>query len=124
MGNYNWTREFKERLKIYAIAIIKLYRKIPKSGEGRVIGKQMLRSGTSVAANYRSACRGRSRKEFIAKLGIVIEEADETLFWLELVRDSNIYHGKEIDFLIRETDEILAIISKTRYSTQYPNKKK
>lgn len=97
MGNYERTRRFQQRMKQYALDVIGVYRKIPKQGEGRVVGKQFLRSGTSVAANYRSACRGRSAKEFIAKLGIVIEETDETIFWLGILRDSNIYKGNEIN---------------------------
>ena len=118
MGSFERTREFQKRMKKYALDVINLYRKIPTSGEGKVIGNQLLRSGTSVAANYRSACRGRSKKEFIAKLGISIEEADETIFWLEILRDSKTYTGNEITPLIEESDQILAILNKTRYTAQ------
>ena len=78
-----WTKQFARR-------IIKLFRILPKTEEARVIGRQVLRSGTSVAANYRAACRARSKVEFIAKMGIVVEEADETVFWLELLVDAQI----------------------------------
>jgi len=75
-----------------------------------MIGNQIFKSGTSVAANYRAACRGRSKAEFIAKLGIVEEEADETLFWLEVIEEMNIYDPNSIDSLMQECDEIIAIM--------------
>jgi four helix bundle protein len=73
--------ELQSRTKRFALRVVKLYRSLPKSNEARILGKQLLRSGTSIGANYRAACRARSRAEFIAKLGIVLEEADETAFW-------------------------------------------
>ena len=79
------SEELKKRTKQFAIRIIKLFRSLPRTEEARVIGKQMLRSGTSVAANYRAVCRARSRAEFIAKVGVVVEESDETVLWLELL---------------------------------------
>ena len=79
--------DLKQRTKDYALAVIRLGVTLPKSEVGRVIGRQLLRSGTSVGANTRAAFRGRSKKEFIAKLGIVIEEADESLYWLELLTE-------------------------------------
>jgi four helix bundle protein len=75
----------RQRTKDFAIRIVRLARWLPKSGEGRLLAGQILRSGTSVAANYRAACRARSRAEFVAKLGIAVEEADETVFWLGLL---------------------------------------
>src|SRR3989475_6564346 len=78
----------KERTKKFAIGIIKLFRMLPKTEEARVIGRQVLRCGTSVAANYRAVCRARSKAEFVAKMGIVVEEADETVFWLEMLADT------------------------------------
>jgi four helix bundle protein len=80
--------ELRNRTKNFAYRIIRLYRTLPKTAEAEVIGKQILRSATSVAANYRAATRARSRAEFIAKLGLVVEEADETLFWLECIADN------------------------------------
>ena len=80
----------KERSKHFAIRIVRLYRALPKTDEARILGKQVLRSGTSVAANYRAFCRARSSAEFIAKIGLVVEEADETVFWLELLTETDI----------------------------------
>ena len=79
--------DLKDRTKTFAIKIVRLIRILPANLEGKVIGSQLLRSGTSVAANYRAVCRARSRAEFISKLGTVIEEADESCFWLELIID-------------------------------------
>ena len=102
--------EMKKRTKSFAKEIINLCRKLPNSREGRLIGDQMFRSGTSVAANYRAACRGRSKAEFISKLAIVEEEADETLFWLELIKEMKILNHPSVDLLMKENDEIIAII--------------
>jgi|GEM_PF-5122938 len=76
-------RELQDRTKQLAVRIIRMFRALPKTDEARVIGKQLLRSGTSVAANYRAACRARSKAEFAAKISIVLEEIDETVFWME-----------------------------------------
>jgi four helix bundle protein len=75
-----------------------------------LIGNQLFKSGTSLAANYRAACRGRSKAEFIAKLGIVEEEADETLFWLEVIEEMKIFDPSAVDSLMQECDEIIAIM--------------
>jgi len=82
--------ELKKRAKQFAIRIVKLFRALPRTDEARIPGKQVLRSGTSVAANYRAVCRARSKAEFIAKIGVVVEEIDETVFWLELLMDTAI----------------------------------
>ena len=102
--------QMKKRTKEFARKIIKLCRNLPKNMEGRLIGNQIFRSGTSVAANYRAACRARSTADFISKLGIVEEEADETLFWLELIEEMEILDKASIDYLMKENDEIIAII--------------
>ena len=102
---------FKQRTKVFAIRIIKMYRAISKTEEGRIIGKQILRSGTSVAANYRAVNRARSQAEYIAKLGIVVEEADETLFWLELLEESGIIEVNLLSSIKQEAEEILKILS-------------
>ena len=102
--------EMKTRTKEFAKNIINLCRKLPNNREGRLIGNQIFKSGTSVAANYRAACRGRSKAEFIAKLGIVEEEADETLFWLEVIEEMNIYDPNSVDSLMQECDELIAIM--------------
>lgn len=82
--------EFRQQTKVFAMRIIKLFRALPKTEEARVLGRQILRSGTAVGANYRSACRARSRADFISKIGITIEEADETAYWLVLLIDAGI----------------------------------
>ena len=102
--------EMKRRTKEFAKEIITLCRKLPNNREGRLIGDQIFRSGTSVAANYRSACRARSKADFISKLSIVEEEADETLFWLEVINEMKIFHYEKLDDLMKENDEILAIV--------------
>ena len=102
--------QMKDRTKEFAKEIIKLCRKLPKDREGNLIGNQIFRSGTSVAANYRSACRARSKAEFISKLAIVEEEADETLFWLEIIKEMEILDKQSIDRLMKENDEIIAIV--------------
>ena len=79
------TEQLKQRTKDFSKQVINLCRLLPDSREGRLIGNQIFRSGTSVGANYRAACRARSKADFIAKLGIVLEEADETLFWFEIL---------------------------------------
>ena len=79
--------ELKNRTKSFALRVIRVIRAVPACPEGRIIGNQLLRCSTSVAANYRAVCRARSRAEFVAKLGLVIEEADESALWLELLRD-------------------------------------
>jgi len=100
----------KDRTKKFAKDIIYMCRKLPKNREGYLIGNQIFRSGTSVASNYRAACRGRSKAEFIAKMGIVEEEADETLFWLEVIEEVEIFDRASISSLMRECHEILSIV--------------
>jgi len=100
----------KERTKNFALRIINLTNSLPSNRLGNVIGNQLLRSGTSVGANYNSACRGRSRAEFLSKLGIVIEEADESIFWLELIIESKLVKEVLVRPLLVEANEILAIM--------------
>ena len=100
----------KKRTKEFAKSVILLCRTLPNNREGRLIGDQLFRSGTSVAANYRAACRGRSKAEFISKLAIVEEEADETMLWLELLKELKISDETRVDDLISESNEIVAII--------------
>ncbi len=100
----------KGRTKQFAIQIIGLCRRLPKNRDGRLIGDQLFRSGTSVASNYRAACRARSRAEFISKLGIVEEEADEVIFWLEIINGIKLLDQKLTAPLIKEGNEILSIV--------------
>lgn len=97
------------RTKEFALKIIRLTRTLPKTEEARVIGRQLLRSATSVGANYRAVCLARSKAEFIAKMGIVLEEADESIFWLELLEDATIVRKGETTALHREAGELGAI---------------
>ena len=102
-------QQMKTRTKEFAKEIIRLCRKLPDNREGRLIGNQIFRAGTSIAANYRAACRARSMADFISKLAIVEEEADETLFWLEIIKEMKILDDAFIDSLMEENDEIIAI---------------
>ena len=104
------SKEMKTRTKQSAMQIIKLCRLLPRTREGRLLGDQLFRAGTSVAANYRAACRARSKAGFIAKLGIVEEEADESLFWLELIQELELCQDKLLQSLMKEGNEILAIV--------------
>jgi four helix bundle protein len=106
--------ELRQRTKVFALRIIKLFRALPKSEEARVLGRQILRSGTAVGANYRSACRARSRADFISKIGITIEEADETAYWLELLIDAGIMRKARLDGLLVEADELVRILQASR----------
>jgi four helix bundle protein len=90
---------------------VRLFKGLPKTDESRMIGKQVLRAGTSVAANYRAAGRARSKAEFVAKMGVVVEEADETVFWLELLIDAGIVPRARMESLLSEANELLAIFS-------------
>ena len=103
--------ELQIRTKKFALRVIRLYRALPRCSESMVIGRQLLRSGTSVAANYRSACRARSRAEFLSKLGVVVEEADETVFWLELVVEAGLLQYRAVRNLLDEAKQLLAIFS-------------
>jgi len=104
-------KELQDRTKRLALRVIGLFRALPHTEEARALGKQLLRSATSVAANYRAACRARSQAEFAAKIGVVVEEADETVFWLELLVEAGIVPAPEMFDLLTEANELLAIFS-------------
>lgn len=101
--------DLKARTKSFALRIIKVVDALPNTRSANVLGNQLLRSGTSVGANYRAACRGRSTAEFVAKLGIVEEEADECGYWLELLVDSGLMSKAQLGDLMQEADELVAI---------------
>jgi four helix bundle protein len=103
--------QLRERTKQFAIRIVKLFRSLPKNDEARIMGKQVLRAGTSVAANYRAVCRARSRAEFISKMGVAVEEADETVFWLEILVETGIVPRARMEKLLAEANELLAILA-------------
>jgi four helix bundle protein len=102
--------EMKLRTKHYALRVIKAVDALPKSRAGYVLGSQLLRSGTSVGANYRAACRAKSSADFLHKLKIVEEECDESIYWMELMIDSGLLAGKKLAPLMNEGDEILSIV--------------
>jgi four helix bundle protein len=108
--------ELKERTKQFALRVIRLVGALPRNTEGRAIGSQLVRSGTSVGANYRAACRGRSKAEFISKLGTVEEEADESAFWMELLIDGGLMSKEQVDSLRKEASELTAIMAASRIS--------
>jgi len=110
------TVDLKVRTKQFALRVMKLVDALPRTIQGRAIANQIIRSATSVAANYRGACRARSRAEFIAKLGVVEEEADETAFWLELIIDSALLTEARIRPLLAEAGELVAIMAASRKS--------
>ena len=106
--------ELRDRTKALALRVMRMSDALPKSRSANVVANQILRSSTSMAANYRAAGRARSKAEFIAKIGIVIEEADETVFWLELLRDSGILKPTKLESLLDEANQLLAIFAASR----------
>ena len=104
--------ELKNRTKKFALDIMRLVEELPSTKAGNAIGNQLIRSGTSVAANYRSACRARSNADFISKVNVVEEESDETLFWLELIDETNLIKDRMLlKALLKEADELTAIFT-------------
>ncbi len=101
--------DLKKRTKAFALRILKLVDALPKTTAGRALASQIVRSGTSVAANYRASCRAKSTADFIAKMGIVEEEADETLFWLELLEESGLVTAAKLAAIKQEANELIAI---------------
>src|SRR3989442_6363320 len=116
MGSGEWgggpvdANEMKSRTRAFALRAIRLVGALPRTPAADVIGKQLLRCATSVGANYRAACRGRSPSEFVAKMGIVEEEADESIYWLELLADSGIVPRAKLGDLMGEADQLVRII--------------
>jgi four helix bundle protein len=110
--------ELRTRTKSFALRVVKVYRSLPRTADAQVMGKQLLRCGTSVAANYRASCRARSRAEFAARIGIVVEEADETGFWLEMLTDAGIVRTALLKDLLQEAKELTAIFTATQQSVR------
>jgi len=108
--------DLKRRTKQFALRTMKLVGALPSNLEGRIVGKQLLRAGTSVGANYRAACVGRSKSEFVAKLGIVLEEADESAYWMELIVEGALLKDELVKSLYQEAKEISAIMAASRKS--------
>lgn len=107
-------RELKDRTKMFALRVIEMSDALPRTRAANVITNQILRSATSIAANYRAVGRARSKAEFIAKLGVVLEEADETVFWLEMLADSGIVPAKRISEMLNEANQFVLIFSASR----------
>jgi four helix bundle protein len=105
--------DLKRRTKQFALRVIRLVEALPRGRTPDVLGRQLLRSGTSVGANYRSACRARSNADFISKMGIVEEETDESLYWMELLIEAEIVEAAKLESLMKEADEILAMTVST-----------
>ncbi len=103
------TNELKNRTKKFSLLIIDLAEKLPNTIASRIIINQIVKSGTSVGANYRAVCRARSDREFVSKMNIVLEESDETLFWLEIISEKGWFEMKELEILIKEANELTAI---------------
>jgi four helix bundle protein len=113
MNNFEFGEEMRARTKTFAVQIIKFYKNLPKTDEARVLGRQLLRSGTSAAANYRAVCRAKSQADFISKMGTVVEESDESLLWLELFGDSELVSSEKLKTLKQEAEELLRIFSRS-----------
>jgi four helix bundle protein len=104
-------QELKGRTKPFGLRVMKLVASLPETSAGRAIGNQLVRSGTSVGANYRAACRSRSKAEFVAKIGIVAEEADESAFWLEMIMEGGLLKPDLVTALHQEAEELTAIFT-------------
>jgi four helix bundle protein len=111
-------KELLQRTKNFALRVIKLVGALPNTVPGRAIAGQLVRSGTSVASNYRAACRGRSKPEFIAKLGIAEEEADESALWMELIIESKLMEEKLVTSLLKEAQELTKIFAASKISAR------
>ncbi len=115
--------DFKKRTKAFALRVIRLVESLPNTRPSRMIGNQLLRSGTSVGANYRAACRARSRAEFVSKIGIVEEECDESVYWMELLVESGQMKPRRLSGLMTEGNELLSLVvasSRTARSRSNP----
>jgi four helix bundle protein len=111
--------DLRKRTKLFGLRIIRLAESLPRTSPSFVLTRQLIRSGTSVGANYRAACRARSHAEFIAKLGIVEEECDESLYWMEMLVESGVVRPEKVRDLMKEGAEILAIIVSSRKTAKF-----
>jgi four helix bundle protein len=113
---------FKKRTKKFVVDNIKFFRTLPKTEEAKIIGRQLLRSSSSVGSNYRAACRARSKAEFHSKLSTVVEESDESVFWMEVLIEAEVVDQAAIDHLLKEGNEILKVVSASRKTVSSNNK--
>ena len=109
--NSSKQEQLRNRTKRFALRIIRLFKRLPRTVEAQVLGKQLLRSGTAVGANYRAVGRARSKAEFVSKMGVVVEEADETVFWIECLGESGIRRPDLLAELLKEANELIAIFA-------------
>ncbi len=110
--------ELKARTKRFALQVMELIDRLPNTVKGRVVAHQLMKAATSVGANYRAACRGRSQAEFVSKLSIVLEESDECCYWLELIMEGGLIPAEEVKDLYQEADEITAIMTASHKTAQ------
>ena len=110
--------QLRARTRAFAVSVIRFYRRIPKTEEGRIIGRQLLKAGTSAGANYRAACRPKSDADFISKLGTAIEEVDESAFWMEVLVEAEVVNAAAVKDLYREADELTRIFVASRTTAQ------
>ena len=115
------SNELKKRTKQFALQVMRFVDLLPRTTTGKVIGGQLVRAGTSVGANYRAACRGRSKAEFAAKIGTVAEEADECCFWFELTVEGRIIDESQVKHLLDEANELTAIFTAAAKSSRLSN---
>lgn len=116
-GKEEFVESFKRRTKEFVLRSVRVFQALPQTEEAQILGKQFLRSASSTGANYRAACRARSKAEFYAKLSITIEEADESLFWMEVLAESGIIAVGRLESLMQEATEIIKVLSKARKNT-------
>jgi four helix bundle protein len=119
LGVSSQPEQLRDQTKAFALRVIRLYRSLPYKTDTQVLGKQLLRCGTSVAANYRAVCRARSKAEFIARMGIVVEEADEAILWLELMTESGIVSSAKTEALLKEANELTAIFAASQRTARH-----
>jgi four helix bundle protein len=118
------SEKLKQRTKQFGLRILNLLDQLPDTIGGRAVANQLVRSATSVGANYRAACRGRSRAEFASKIGTVAEEADESLYWLEVIDEGKLVSHEKISWLLTEANELTAIFTSARQSASQPQTSK
>ena len=118
LGEEMNAEEMKERTKRFALSVLKFAESVPGTMEGVILAKQLIRSGTSVGANYRAACRARSKAEFASKLQIAQEEADESAYWIELLNESGIASSNQWEVLHKESNELTAILTASLITTR------
>ena len=112
--------ELRQRTKQFAPRVLKLVRSLPRSLEARIVADQLFRCATSVASNYRAACRARSKKDFVSKIGIVEEEADESAFWLEFIADGEMMSQQRVQNLRSEAEQLRRIFTASRMTATFP----